>query len=258
MTATRHVLSAVATLALSFTVIAGEAQAQFGMGMGMGRGMGMGMGGGMMGMRGMGMGRSMYMSEPPSGYHRRSYRSRDYDDDDRPSRGAKSRKKEPVKVVVPAKPAPKPVVAQPLKQFQPVQTVQPATTVAPVVTTTQAPAAVVTTTTQAATQQTPPAATTQANAAAATQQSTDSALPTRLTPETRPLNCTTKMHLKDGTILWQDFCTLEQAILKQGSGTQIQQAVTPPAPTAPQPLQAQPQPLPTKSQQTPAQLARSR
>jgi hypothetical protein len=241
MTATRHVLSAVATLALSFTVIAGEAQAQFGMGMGMGRGMGMGMGGGMMGMRGMGMGRSMYMSEPPSGYHRRSYRSRDYDDDDRPSRHAKPRKKEPVKVVVPAKPVLKPVVAQPLKQFQPTQTVQPATTVQPV-TTTQAPAA----------------ATTQANAATATQQSTDSALPTRLTPETRPLNCTTKMHLKDGTILWQDFCTLEQAILKQGSGTQIQQAVTPPAPTAPQPLQAQPQPVPSKSQQTPAQLARNR
>jgi hypothetical protein len=256
MTATRHVLSAVATLALSFTVIASEAQAQFGMRMGMG----MGMGGGMMGMRGMGMGRSMYMSEPPSGYHRRSYRSRDYDDDDRPSRHAKPRKKEPVKVVVPAKPVLKPVVAQPLKQFQPVQTVQPATTVQPLVTTTQAPAAVVTTTTQAATQQTPPAATTttQANAATATQQSTDSALPTRLTPETRPLNCTTKMHLKDGTILWQDFCTLEQAILKQGSGTQIQQAVTPPAPTAPQPLQAQPQPVPSKSQQTPAQLARNR
>jgi hypothetical protein len=117
-------------------------------------------------------------------------------------------------------------------QTQPAQASQPAQTV-------QQPL------TQQATQ-TPPAS------APVAQASTDSALPTRVTPDTRPLNCTTKMHLKDGTILWQDFCTLEQAVLKQGSGggSTTQQATTPAPPVTPQPL--------SKPQQAPSQLARNR
>jgi hypothetical protein len=80
--------------------------------------------------------------------------------------------------------------------------------------------------------------------------STDSALPVRLTPENRPLNCMTKLHLKDGTVLLQDFCTLEEAVIKQPQRQQQQQQA------APQQQQQQ-QPQQQKSQ-TPAQLARSR
>jgi hypothetical protein len=248
MIATRHFLSAAA-IALVCGAVAGEAQAQFGMGMGMGMrgpmGMGMGMGMGMRGPMGMGS-RSMYLSSPPSGY-RRSYRSRDYVEDEPPPRQVKQqRAKHPApaaKVAAPAKaPAPqivsKPVVqTRTLPQYQPASPVQAAQPVQ----TYQVPQTV-----QAPTQPVQPAST----AAPAAPASADSAMPVRLTPDSRPLNCMTKLHLKDGTILLQDFCTLEQHVIKQGDKPQSQ-AVTPATPPAAQPQQV-------RQGETPSQLARSR
>jgi hypothetical protein len=249
MIATRHVLSAFA-IALACGVSAGQAQAQFGpMGMGMGmRGpMGMGMGMGMM--RGpMGMGsRSMYLSSPPAGY-RRSHRSRDFVEDAPPPRHVKQQRAKhsaplAAKVVAPAKaPAPqivsKPVVqAKTLPQYQPVQ---PAQAVQPVQSI-QVPQTV-----QAPVQPAQPTPT----VAAAAPASADSAMPMRLTPDTRPLNCMTKLYLKDGTILLQDFCTLEQAVIKQGDKPQSQ--VVAPATPSPAPPQQ------VRQGETPSQLARSR
>jgi hypothetical protein len=245
MFAPRHFLSAAA-IALAIGVMAGEAQAQFGpMGMGMGMrgpmGMGLGMMRGPMGMMGS---RSMYLSAPPAGY-RRSYRSRDYVEDEPPPRNAKQQRAKQAapaaaKVVAPAKPpAPqvvgKPVVqARTLPQFQPVQPAQPVQTY-------QVPQAV-----QAPVQPVQPAPT----VAPAAPASTDSAMPVRLTPESRPHNCMTKLYLKDGTILLQDFCTLEQAVIKQGDKPQSQ-VVTPATPSPAPPQQV-------RQGETPSQLARNR
>jgi hypothetical protein len=79
---------------------------------------------------------------------------------------------------------------------------------------------------------------------AAAQTESEAALPVRITPETRPHNCLTKLYLKDGTVILQDFCTLEQAVIKQGATSYAQ----------PQP---RPEPQP-QIQSHPAQLARTR
>lgn len=264
MLISRQVLSAVAvaTLALTFFAIASDAQAQFGpMGMGM-MGMRGRMGMGMMGMRGaigMGSARSRYLSGP--GYGSRSSRSyRGYVDDELPSRHAKPHAK-PVPtatagrsiapVQLPAKGTTQHVegksgVVQPLLNNRLAQTGRPVQVDPP------APISQPAHNTQVAapvrqvklSQPTGSPATVE-------QPSTDSALPARITPDTRPLNCLTKLHLKDGTILLQDFCTLEQALIKQGDSSQARQAGTSPASVQQQPRQVQPQ-------QAPAQLARSR
>jgi hypothetical protein len=83
----------------------------------------------------------------------------------------------------------------------------------------------------------------------------ETALPVRITPQTRPLNCMTKLYLRDGTVILQDFCTLEQAVIRQGETSQLAQPqATPPAP----PQQAQPQPQQIQPSQSPAMLARNR
>jgi hypothetical protein len=251
MIATRHILSA-ATIALAFGVVAGEAQAfgRMGMGMGMGMGMrgpmGMGMGMGMRGHMGMGS-RSMYLSSPPAGY-RRSHRSRDYVEDAPPPRPVKQQRAKhappaAAKVVAPAK-APVPqVVSKPvmqtrtLPQYQPVQ---PAQLVQP------AQVNQVPQTVQAPTQPVQPTPT----VAPAAPVGADNAMPARLTPDTRPLNCMTKLHLKDGTVLLQDFCTLEQHVIKHGDKPQSQ-TVTPAAPSPAPPQQV-------RQGETPSQLARTR
>jgi hypothetical protein len=246
MIVTRNILSAVA-IALACGVAAGEAQAQFGMGMGMGMMRGpMGMGMGMM--RGpMGMGsRSMYLSSPPSGY-RRSHRSRHYVEDEPPPRHVKQQRAKhaaPVaKVVAPAKaPAPQ-VVSKPVVQTKALPQYQAAPPVQPVQSVQPAQANQLPQTVQAPVQSAPAVA-------SAAPASTDSAMPVRLTPQSRPLNCMTKLYLKDGTVLLQDFCTLEQHVIKQGDKPRSQ-AVTPatPAPVAPQQV---------RQGETPSQLARSR
>lgn len=255
MIATRNVLSALAIM-LAAGGAAGEAQAQFGMGMGMRGPMGMGMGMGMgmrgpMGMGPMGMGsRSMYLSSPPAGY-RRSHRSRDFVEDEPAPRQAKHKKHAPpaAQAVAPAKAvAPKiagksALPAKTLPQYQPAAATQSVLSdISRPVQPAQAnpvPQSVATPVQPAQQPQTV------APVAAA---SADSALPTRLTPDTRPLNCTTKLHLKDGTVLLQDFCTLEQHVIKQPDKPQSQ-AVTP-----------APAPAPQQQQKggTPAQLARNR
>jgi hypothetical protein len=258
----RQVLSAVAvaTLALTFSAIASDAQAQFGpMGMGM-MGMRGRMGMGMMGMRGpvgMGSARSIYLNGP--GYGSRSSRSyRRYVEEDLPPRPAKPHAKPAPAATtarsiapaqLPAKVATQHVesksgVVQPGQDNRSVQTSHPVQVNQP------APANQPTRNTQvgAPVQQVQPSQPA-GSTATVERASTDSALPARITPETGPRNCLTKLHLKDGTILLQDFCTLEQAVIKQGDGSQTRQVGTSPASALPQRQQPQP---------TPAQLARSR
>jgi hypothetical protein len=235
MAATRKRLSAAAiatfALALALTAITSDAQAQFGMGMGMGMMRGP-MGMGMRGPMGMGSARSMMVDGPGYG-SRRSHRSRDYDDDPPPrhaKRGKAPATSAPVAAarhVAPAKPQP---------QVQPAIVSKPVTASAPAVQ--SAPA----------TQQHNPApviASQPAATSTTTQSDADSALPVRLTPQTRPLNCMTKLHLKDGTVILQDFCTLEQAVIKQGETSQAQ--TQPPSP-----------PAQKQHEQAPAQIARNR
>jgi hypothetical protein len=250
MIATRNVLSAVA-VALALGAAAGEAQAQFGMGMGMrgpmgGMGMmGMGMRGGPMGM-GMGS-RSMYLSSPPSGY-RRSHRSRDFVEDEPPARQAKHRAKPaPVQAAAPAKAPAARVVSNPALPAKTLPQYQPAQSAQPVLSGASQPAQLSQPAQATPVPQSVPAPVQQA-AAPVAPAGADSALPVRLTPDTRPLNCMTKLHLKDGTVLLQDFCTLEQHVIKQPDRPQSQ-AVTPPPALQPQQV---------RKDAAPSQLARNR
>ncbi len=238
MTGTTKMLSAAA-VALSLTVFAGQAQAQFGPMGGMMGGMGM-RGGGMGMMRGMGGGgpgmgsaRYMMMDEPRS---RRSRSREAYEE--APSRTKTHAKPMPAAVNPPrtsvTASAPASVQTNAVSTSQQVGAVQPAqtpNTVQPV-----APVAKVQ----------PPAP----DPSSSAESDADNALPTRVTAQTRPRNCMTKLYLKDGTVILQDFCTLEQAVIKQGEGAVAQ---APAAPTAPA---AQPQQTPYR--QAPAQLARNR
>jgi len=251
MTRTTKLLSAAA-MGLSLIALAGPANAQFGpMGGGMGP-MGMGMRGSMMGMRGMGMmpgmGSARYMALDGQG----SRRSRSREVYEEPPRQVRARKVAPVIAHAPrmttpvAAPAMQAVHVQPnvtttakqITAVQPQQATLPAPQTVPAQPQVQAQPPV-----QAQPQQNPvPVASVSTIASA----SVDSALPTRITAETRPHNCMTKLHLKDGTVILQDFCTLEQAVIKQAD--------------APRP-QTQPasQSVPIAApQQAPAQLARTR
>jgi hypothetical protein len=238
MTGTTKILAAAA-VALSLTAFAGQAQAQFGPMGGMMGGGGMGMRGGPMGMMrggmgggGPGMGSSRYMMLDGEG-SRRS-RSRDYQEE-APSRHAKTRGK-PAPV---AARAPQVVLAPAVTQGARVQTNS--------VSTTQQVIAVQPVHVPQTVQQVAPVAPVQQ--ASAPESDADNALPTRVTPETRPHNCMTKLHLRDGTVILQDFCTLEQAVIKQGdTGAAVAQApAQQTAPAAQSPYR-----------QPPAQIARNR
>ena len=251
MTRNTKLLSAAA-MALSLVALAVPANAQFGpMGMGMRMGpMGMGMRG-PMGMGGMrmapGMGSARYREIHAPAPRRSRYREV-YEEP--PPRHVHARKSAPaathgsrVTAAVPTSVTqgkdvqtnvPVSTTAQPQQTTQSQQTplavkqsapVQPQVQAQPL----QNPAPVVTTSTSAV-----------------SNVGTDSALPTRLSPTTRPHNCLTKLHLKDGTVILQDFCTLEQAVIKQGDGNRTETQ-----PTAQQTPVAAPH-------QAPAQLARSR
>ena len=263
MTRNTKLLSAAA-MALSLVALAGPANAQFGpmsMGMRMGMGpMGMGMRGGPMGMGGMrmapGMGSARYREIHAPAPRRSRYREV-YEEP--PPRHVHARKPAPAVTHGSRVTA---AVPTPVAQGKGVQTNVPVSTSLSTVQPQQAtqsqqtPQAVKQAAPAAPVQQQPqlqaqplqnPAPVVTTSTPAVSNVGTDSALPTRLGPTTRPHNCLTKLHLKDGTVILQDFCTLEQAVIKQGDGNR----------TEIQPTSSQQTPV-AAPHQAPAQLARSR